>query len=98
MDQNQFLSATPIRKSFQLASREEVKFLMNGFESAVVGSSGSLALVSVSRAAISHADFARMPGESKVVDDAKIPLRESRTVETLSPYKAVNDTGQLMDP
>lgn len=97
-DQNHFLSATPILKFFQLASRDTVKFLVNGFESAVVGSAGSLPTVSASKAAMSHADLARIPGESKVVDDGRIPFRESRPVETLSPYKAANDAGQLIDP
>ena len=97
MDQAHFLSATPILKSFQLASREAVKFLMTAFESAVTGSSGLLPLVSFSKAAMSHAGFARIPGEPKV-DDGRIPLRESRPVETLSPYNAVNNAGQLIDP
>ena len=98
MDQNHVLSATPIRKSDHLASIEVVKFLRKGSESAVTGSSRSTPSRSVRSAAISQADLARMPGESNVVDDGRIPLRERSPVETFSPYKAVNDAGQLIDP
>lgn len=61
-------------------------------------SSGSTPWISVSRAAMSHADLAKMPGESNVVEDGRIPPRERRPVETLSPYKAVKEAGQLMEP
>ena len=98
MDQNHSLSAMPIRKSVQLASSDAVKFWMKGCESCVTGSSGSTPSMTLSRAAISHTDFAKMPGESNVVDDGNIPLRERRPVETFSPYKAVNDAGQLIEP
>ena len=39
-----------------------------------------------------------MPGASNVVEEGRIPLRDSKPVEGLRAYTAVNEAGQLIDP
>ena len=48
--------------------------------------------------AISQVDLPNTPGASKVVEDGRIPARESRPVDGFIAYNAACEAGQLMDP
>lgn len=62
------------------------KCLADEAPSKVPGSFESRPDTMLSILAISHANFAKMPGESKEVEDGNMPARVSNPVEILKPY------------
>ena len=61
-------------------------------------SSRSDPAITVRRLARSQADLPKIPEASKVVEDGRIPFRDTKAIGALRAYTAVKEVGQLTDP